>query len=125
MHAFLANNRDVLVARCKAKVSKRPRRSATDEQLSNGVPLFLEQLIITLVAEDAGIDDVAVLVSGPSGGDTLALSEIGVAAAIHGKALLALGFTVEQVVHDYGDLCQAITELAHERDAPFQVEEFR
>ena len=125
MHAFLANNRDELVARCKAKVSKRPHRSATDEQLSNGVPLFLEQLICTLIAEDAGVDDVALQVSGPSGGDTLALSEIGVAAATHGKALLALGFTVEQVVHDYGDLCQAITELAHEREAPFQVEEFR
>jgi signal transduction histidine kinase len=125
MHAFLANNRDELIARCKAKVSKRRRRSATDEQLSNGIPLFLEQLIRTLIAEDAGIDDVAVRVSGPSGGDTLALSEIGVAAAAHGKALLGLGFTVEQVVHDYGDLCQAITELAHERDAPFQVEEFR
>jgi signal transduction histidine kinase len=125
MHAFLANNRDELVARCKAKVSQRPSRSATNEQLSNGVPLFLEQLIRTLIAEEAGIDDVALQVSGPSGGDTLELSEIGVAAAAHGKALLALGFTVEQVVHDYGDLCQAITELAHERDAPFQVEEFR
>ena len=125
MHAFLANNRDELIARCKEKVSKRLRRSATDEQLCNGIPMFLEQLICTLIAEEAGIDDVAAQVSGPSGGDTLALSEIGVAAAAHGKALLALGFTVEQVVHDYGDLCQAITELAHERDAPFQVEEFQ
>lgn len=125
MHTFLSNNRDDLIARCKAKVSKRPHRSATDEQLSNGVPLFLEQLIRTLIAEDAGIDEVAVRLSGPSGGDTLALSEIGVAAAAHGKALLELGFTVDQVVHDYGDLCQAITELAYERDAPFQVEEFR
>lgn len=125
MHTFLSKNRDELIARCKAKVSKRVHRSATDEQLSEGVPLFLEQLIRTLIAEEAGIDDVAVRISGPSGGDTLALSEIGVAAAAHGKALLALGFTVEQVVHDYGDLCQAITELAHERDAPFQVEEFR
>ena len=125
MHAFLANNRDELTARCRVKVSKRPSRTATHEQLSNGVPLFLEQLIRTLIAEEAGIDDVALLVSGPSGGDTLALSEIGVGAAAHGKALLALGFTVEQVVHDYGDLCQAITELAYERDAPFEVEEFR
>jgi hypothetical protein len=91
MHSFLASNRDELVARCKAKVSKRPSRSATDEQLSNGIPLFLEQLIRTLIAEEAGIDDVALQVSGPSGGDTLALSEIGVAAAAHGKALLALG----------------------------------
>jgi signal transduction histidine kinase len=31
---------------------------------------------------------------------------------------------VDQVVHDYGDLCQAITELAMERDAPFAVSEF-
>ncbi|MEO7055650.1 MAG: sensor histidine kinase, partial [Caldimonas sp.] len=125
MHTFLANNRDELIAMCKAKVSKRAHRSATDAQLSNGIPLFLDQLMRTLIAERAGIDDVAVLLSGPSGGDTLALSEIGVSAAAHGKALLALGFTVEQVVHDYGDLCQAITELAHQRDAPFQVDEFR
>jgi signal transduction histidine kinase len=32
---------------------------------------------------------------------------------------------VDQVVHDYGDLCQAITDLAEARDAPFSVGEFR
>ena len=125
MHSFLSDNRDELIARCKAKVARRRNRSATEEQLRNGVPLFVEQLRRTLIAEEAGIDDVALLLSGPSGGDALALSEIGVAAAAHGKGLLALGFTVDQVVHDYGDLCQAITELAHERDAPFEVDEFR
>lgn len=36
-----------------------------------------------------------------------------------------LGLTVDQVVHDYGDLCQAVTDLAVERDAPFEVDEFR
>jgi len=36
-----------------------------------------------------------------------------------------MGFSVDQVVHDYGDLCQTITDLAFERDAPFQVDEFR
>jgi len=50
---------------------------------------------------------------------------MGVSAAAHGKRLLELGFTVDQVVHDYGDLCQAITDLAVERDAPFSVDEFR
>jgi signal transduction histidine kinase len=29
------------------------------------------------------------------------------------------------VVHDYGDLCQAITDLAVEYDAPFSVDQFR
>lgn len=46
-------------------------------------------------------------------------------ATAHGKKLLELGYTIDQVVHDYGDLCQAITSLAVERDAPFGVDEFR
>ena len=29
------------------------------------------------------------------------------------------------MVHDYGDLCQSITDLAFERDAPFSIDEFR
>ncbi|MEO8922847.1 MAG: hypothetical protein ABI330_08485 [Caldimonas sp.] len=46
-------------------------------------------------------------------------------ATAHDKDLLDLGYSVDQVVHDYGDLCQAITDLAFERDAPFAVTEFR
>ena len=53
MHAFLTHNRDELIERCKAKVAKRPRRSATAAQLSNGVPMFLDQLTRTLAAEGA------------------------------------------------------------------------
>ena len=33
-------------------------------------------------------------------------------AAEHGRDLLKNGSSVDQVVHDYGDICQAITELA-------------
>jgi signal transduction histidine kinase len=39
--------------------------------------------------------------------------------------LLQFGFNVSQVVHDYGDICQAITELAVEQQAPVTVEEFQ
>jgi signal transduction histidine kinase len=49
---------------------------------------------------------------------------IGSSAARHGAELLAAGFTVAQVVHDYGDICQAITEIAVEQHAPITVEEF-
>ena len=35
------------------------------------------------------------------------------------------GFTVSQVVHDYGDVCQAITELAVEMNAPISTDDFR
>lgn len=125
MHEFLYNNRDDLIARCKSKVALRPKREATDDQLKNGIPLFLEQLTRTLEAEQRNDGKSSLEISGSSGGDLLALSEVGVSAATHGKALLTLGYSVDQVVHDYGDLCQAITDLAFERDAPFSIDEYR
>lgn len=126
MSRFLANNRDDLIARCKTKVALRPRRGATADQLRNGVPLFLDQLQRTLEAEEGTDDGIeSERISGPSGGSDTVVSEMGVSASAHGKQLLELGFSIDQVVHDYGDLCQAITDLAFERDAPFAIEEFR
>jgi signal transduction histidine kinase len=125
MHAFLNHNRDELIERCKAKVAERPRRAATADQLKNGVPLFLHQLTRTLQAESEGEAGDSLRISGAPGGDASALSEMGLTATAHGRQLLELGYTVNQVVHDYGDLCQAITDLAVERDAPFSVDEFR
>ena len=125
MHEFLIYNRDELIERCKAKVARRPLRAATADQLKNGVPLFLDQLIQTLRAEREGESGASLRISGAPGGDASALSEIGLTATAHGRQLLELGYTVNQVVHDYGDLCQAITDLAVERDAPFSVDEFR
>ena len=43
----------------------------------------------------------------------------------HGHDLLAQGFTVSQVVHQYGDICQAVTELAVERNAQISTDDFR
>ena len=125
MSGFLKNNREDLIARCTQKVAKRPKRSATTEQLKNGLPMFLDQLAETLEAEDANDSDEAAKISGASSGDTASLSVMGTSATAHGKMLLELGYTVDQVVHDYGDLCQAITDLAFERDAPFSIDEFR
>lgn len=39
--------------------------------------------------------------------------------------MLMQGYTVSQVVHDYGDVCQAVTELAVERQAAISLEDFR
>jgi hypothetical protein len=99
MHDFLANNRSELIERCRAKVAKRPARAATGQQLQNGVPLFLEQLIKTLRIEQTQEPLDSRAVSGPADGGT-SLSEIGTSAAQHGRELLTLGFSVDQVVHD-------------------------
>lgn len=125
MHSFLTDHRDELIARCKAKVAQRPMRAATPSQLAHGIPIFLNQLTRTLLAEEEGNVAEGVRISGPAGGDSKALSQIGVTATAHGQELMELGYTVDQVVHDYGDLCQAITDLAVEGDVPVTVDQFR
>src|SRR5471030_2639660 len=124
LHQFLSNNRDDLIERCRLKVAHRPARGATARQLRSGMPLFLDQLIQALRLEQTARPMDSRKISGPAGGRS-SFSAIGTSASLHGRQLLELGFSVSQVVHDYGDLCQAITDLAIERDAPFQVEEFQ
>jgi signal transduction histidine kinase len=104
---FLETHRAELIARTRAKVASRSAPRPTEDELEHGVPLFLDQL-----------------------GETLRLSlntsdEISRSAGIHGRELLRKGFTVAQVVHDYGDICQAVTELAAETNAEITVDEFR
>lgn len=125
LHSFLSNNRVELIDRCVNKVAKRPQRHASEKQLKTGIPVFIDQLIQTLQAEQEGEAGSGLRISGAAGGDRANLSEIGVIATAHGTELMRLGYTVDQVVHDYGDLCQAITDLAVERDAPFTIDEYR
>jgi signal transduction histidine kinase len=125
LHEFLTNNRADLIERCRLKVAQRSAPRVTSAELTHGIPLFLDQLIKTLQVEQTSDPMESRKVSGPAGGGTPVLSEMGAAAAIHGRELLQQGFTVEQVVHDYGDLCQAITDLAFEQDAPIEIDEFR
>jgi signal transduction histidine kinase len=125
MHDFLTANRAELIARCRVKVALRAPPGVPEEELAHGVSIFLDQLIKTLIVEQTASPLQSRRVSGPSGGGKPVLSEIGESATLHGKELQAHGFTVEEVVHDYGDLCQAISDLAVETSAPIGVDEFR
>jgi len=123
LHDFLSSNRDELIRRCRLKVSRRDAPAVTLIELEHGVPLVLEQLVWALRGEEEspGLDRDPTF--GPPR-KTPAAVESSRTAAVHGKQLLEQGYTVEQVVHDYGDICQAITELAAERNVPVTVEEF-
>jgi len=123
LHTFLSAHRVELIERCRLKVAQRPAPKASAAELEHGIPLFLDQLVRTLRSEEAADHACSLVLSGPSGGG--GPSEIGAAAARHGEELLQHGFTVDQVVHDYGDLCQAITDLACETEAAIEIDEFR
>ena len=124
LHEFLTTNRADLILRCHLKVAKRIAPKAGVGDLDHGIPRFLDQLIKTLQLEQSSDPARGLRISGPSGGGPAA-SEIAVTAALHGRELSEQGFTVDQVVHDYGDLCQAITDLATERNVPIDNDEFR
>ena len=104
---FIDANRDELIRRCRRKVAKRSAPPPTEAEIDHGVPLFLDQLCQELRY-------------GPS--DTDAIKMSGMA---HGRELLLQKFTVSQVVHDYGDVCQSITDLAVELSAPISNDDFR
>jgi len=124
LHEFLTTNKADLIARCRIKVARRLAPKVAGTELAHGIPRFLDQLIKTLEVEQTSEPMRSRRVSGPAGGGT-AVSEIAATAALHGRELSEQGFTVDQVVHDYGDLCQAIADLAFERGVPIQVDEFR
>ncbi len=120
LHEFIASNRDELIARCHGKAAQRRNTGSFIDTAANGAPLFLAQLVETLRREstDAPIETPAPKASSVP-------TDIGTAAALHGAELLRRGYTVDLVVHDYGDICQSVTELAMERSAPITTNEFR
>ncbi len=125
LHSFLSQNRTELVDRCKAKVLLRLARGKPAPVLQHGIPRFLDQLIETLRIEQTPAPAAASeRISGVSGGANSEATPMGAAAILHGRQLLAEGYTVHDVVHDYGDLCQAVTELADERALHIAVDEF-
>jgi len=74
--------------------------------MDHGVPVFLDQLVDALRV------------------GRLSRVKIRGSAALHGYDLLRQGFTVAQVVHEYGDVCQSITELVVETKTSITTDDF-
>jgi hypothetical protein len=108
LYKFIAKHHELIVARTREKVASRWAPRPTEVEIEHGVPLFLDQLSTRLRTD---IEP----------GET----QIGASASLHGGELLNEGLTIGQVVHDYGNICQAITELAVELGAQITNEDFR
>jgi len=104
---FIGTYRQELIRRCQTKVASRMQPPGKTDSSEYGVPRFLDQLCQQLR------------------GRAQESHEIGDSARKHGHDLLNQGFTIEQVVHDYGDVCQSITDLAVELGAPISTDDFR
>jgi signal transduction histidine kinase len=107
---FLREHRDDIIARTKARVAKRPVPRADPTEMEKGIPLFLTQLTEIFRLETIGVQ-----------GEPDAVEA---SAAIHGAEMLRHGLTVAQVIHDYGDICQVVTQLAGELKLQIGAEEY-
>jgi signal transduction histidine kinase len=108
---FIRAHRAELLERARAKVASRSAPRPTHEELASGIPIFLTQL-----------EEILELQGGDAGPDAIAMART---ATRHGSELLERGFTVGQVVHDYGDVCQAVTQLAMELEVPIETADFK
>ncbi|MDC0719110.1 sensor histidine kinase [Nannocystis bainbridge] len=111
LHEFIVTHREEILERSCLKIAARSVPIPTMAEMGNGLPFFLDQLVTILRTEKgeraAGHHDVIA------------------SAAVHGRELLQMGLTVGQVVHDYGSICQSVTELADERGVAITAEEFQ
>ena len=108
LYEFIQTHRDEIIKRCRAKVATRSVPPPTSAEIDHGVPLFLDQLVEALHTGAGKLN-----------------TDISTSAVLHGRDLLRQGFTVSQVVHDYGDVCQSVTDLAMEMNAPISTDDFR
>ena len=80
-------------------------------ELERGLPEFYDRLTGVLKTQAAGGGKAEPKHYAPS-------------TTLHGKESLRLGYTLSQVVHGYGVICQAITETAQLMDASISPGEF-
>ena len=118
LQEFIRTNHDKLFSMTREKVAKRGVEPRPNEREAHGVPIFLDQLCEALVAE-AKRDQAHQAEPDPPTNPNVAET-----AALYGHDVLRMGLSVDELVHEYGDVCQAVTELAVELDAPISVLDF-
>ena len=107
LHEFITDHREEIIGRCIDKVATRTIPPPATATINHGVPVFLDQLVEALRP------------------GFVANGRIADSAIQHGHDLLLQGYTVSQVVHDYGDVCQVVTQLAMDLNAPIGTSDFR
>jgi signal transduction histidine kinase len=138
LHEFLKANEAKILAACEAKSNELGGMQPSSDELKTGLPIFFRQLMTVLehtAAEpDESVVDRPAMARAASASDEPAIAraagrpfeaEVARTAGTHGNELQKRGYTLSHVVHAYGSMCQAITELAIEDKESITPIEFR
>lgn len=103
LYEFLVQEKDSILKLCADKHLAVHAAGATSAEMQVGLPIFYSELVEVLRAdEDRPFSDPDASVKSLHHDNAVRV----------GKESLRLGYTISQVVHGYGALCQAITEHA-------------
>jgi signal transduction histidine kinase len=135
---FLRTNESAILTSIEEKSAALSGARPSSGQMQRGLPIFFKQLLGALEHSPAGPAASAVdrdgLIEAANAGDEPAIAmaagrpqdvELAKTAGAYGRDLQQLGYTLSHVVHAYGAICQAITEIAIVKQAPITTEEFR
>lgn len=105
LHEFLLAERDGILALCSKKIGRFADSRSSSDELERGLSVFYSELIEVLRADtDESME----------AGNNALKSVHTASAKRRGKESLKLGYSISQVVHGYGALCQAITQYMEE-----------
>jgi signal transduction histidine kinase len=109
LHEFLRSHQAAILQRSKGAIAEL-HRNVSDEEVRSTLPLFLDDVILSL--REQGKHDSC-------DGQRMCRE-----ALRHGEQRLRLGFTVSQLVEDYGAVCHAIMDLAAEHGLEIRPAEY-
>lgn len=134
---FLLTNQEDILALTEKKTLELAGIHQSSTQLKEGLPDFFRQMIgvinnadkpesppakdVDAIAEAADRCDEPAMAAAAGHPEEAALAKT---AGLHGAELLRLGYTLSHVVHAYGAMCQAITEIASTENIPINASEF-
>jgi signal transduction histidine kinase len=111
MYDFISKEKSDIIGLARQKILARKWPTVSALELEHGLPLFLSQLSETLRLR--------------SSAEPFSSTAIGSSAGKHGGEALSKNFSVAQLVHDYGDLCQAITQTADVKHVEISAKDFQ
>lgn len=134
---FLLTHETEVLELTESKTKELAGVHPSSERLKQGLPKFFHQMLGVIDNADRPSSpparDVAAIAAAADKGDEPAMAtaaghpeeaELAKSAGLHGAELLRLGYTLSHVVHAYGAMCQAITEIASTNDVTINAAEF-
>lgn len=108
LHEFLLAEREGILDLCSKKIMRLADSRSSSDEMERGLPIFYDELIEVLRADadesrEASNKDIESIHRASAGR--------------RGKESLKLGYSISQVVHGYGALCQAITQYVEENSS--------